>query len=369
MAAQVLAQAVAVDVNPIENILPVELISRIEATIRSSQWKYGWRSNEDMGYAHWNHDFGGVKNDNTSDISGKLTGAIKDAWTYLESNYFPGATLIRCYTNAHTFGVEGYPHTDSSRDRDVTLVIYMNREWKREWGGETIIYDGNNIAYAELPKFNKGLVFPGNKWHTARGLTRICPALRITLMYKVSLPEGMTIDQLTLTNIKQTPIPVDPTRTKLLDFFNSIGADDIPHSSRVLTTHLINTYDLLRAAHRPETTCLAGACHSIFGTNIFKSQCLDKQSDMDMLVEEIGQEAADLVVLFGEINRPSTLNNSMRNGVTTVSKINGDIVDVGRQNFDALCAIEAANLFDQSALSQFDKLSELWKVIYNSPSA
>ena len=124
---------------PVDKVFPDELMERIYNEIDHVPWHYGWPSNKGMGYSHWNYDFAGAGPDNGLDCSTNLSGVIDEAWKFLKQNVVGDQALLRCYTNSHTFGVEGYPHTDSSRPEDKTIVVYIDKRWRREWGGETTV--------------------------------------------------------------------------------------------------------------------------------------------------------------------------------------------------------------------------------------
>ena len=171
-------------ISQLTQVFPEDLLKTVSDYIDTVPWKYGWASNRGIEFTHWNHSFAKGSTENGLDISNNLPEPILRAWNHLKVNYLGDQTLLRCYTNSHTYGVEGYPHTDSKRAVDNTIVVYMNPEWRREWGGETTVYDGDTIVHAELPKYNKGLIFPGAAVHQARSVTRVCPAQRITLMFK-----------------------------------------------------------------------------------------------------------------------------------------------------------------------------------------
>ena len=66
----------------------------------------GWRSNKDLGYSHWNHDLGGGGTHNGLDISKNIRGTIfEEAWSWVQENRLNDHILIRCYANAHTYGL------------------------------------------------------------------------------------------------------------------------------------------------------------------------------------------------------------------------------------------------------------------------
>lgn len=326
-------------ISKIEQVFPQELLKDVSEVIDSVPWRYGWSSNKSVEFTHWNHSFAKGGAINTLDISQQLQGPIKSAWQYIQDNYIGANALLRCYTNSHTFGVEGYPHTDSRRDADKTIVIYMTKHWQRDWGGETTIYDGDKIVHAELPKYNSGIIFHGDQWHSARAVTRICPAQRITLMFKYAA-HG-----------------TDPIRDKIQEFLSLMNTEKVKHSGKTLWTHLLNVYDILKSQGHDQVTCSAGGLHSIFGTNAFKQQTLTL-AQTPVLVNLIGEEATDIVKLFHDIKRPHTLESALKNNTTTVELISGGTKTVSQNQLNILCAIEAANLSDQKSLNKYPNLSQ-----------
>ena len=319
--------------------LPQPLVEAVTNHVTTARWNHGWRSNTNMGYAHWNQDYVGCGTENGLEAAALLPEPLSTAWTHLRTTYFPGARLLRCYANAHTFGVEGYPHTDSRRLNDSTLVIYLNRDWRREWGGETMIYDGKTILHAELPEFNTGLVFPGNRFHTARAVSRICPELRVTLMFKMAH-----------TN--------DPDRDRLQVFLQSTSAKTTRHTRGTLMGHLLRVYDLLKSWGYDNDVCLAGGIHSIFGTNIFTEQTV---TDRVPVTVAVGESATQLAELFGKINRPTTLETALSQGITQLELTAGGRVSVTQEQLNSLCALEAANLWDQNALKSHNNIRKFVK--------
>ena len=163
-------------------------------------WTYGWlASTSQSTFGHWNHDFLKTKRDNQEDaehvlLGNESLGPIKDLWLQLKSDLLKDHSLVRCYANAHTFGIDGHPHTDSSTPGNYTTICYINPVWKPEWAGETVFFNEmGDIAHAVLPKPGRMVLFDGRILHAARGLARICPAMRVTLMFKTTIA-GATQD-------------------------------------------------------------------------------------------------------------------------------------------------------------------------------
>lgn len=158
-------------------------------------WTYGWQSDvEKTPFSHWNHDFLNTPTSNQDNYEHLLAHSqalapIYKVWRKLKAERLQDHSLVRCYANAHTFGVEGYPHVDSRKPGNFTTIVYVNPIWKPEWAGETVfINDLGDIAHAVLPKPGRITIFDGRLTHAARGLSRICPAMRVTLMFKTTAP-------------------------------------------------------------------------------------------------------------------------------------------------------------------------------------
>ena len=324
--------------------LPDDIVQELAELVKNSPWRYGWRSTRSMGFAHWNVDYAAANAHNGLDISDRIHGSLKNAWDYIQTTYFPGARLLRCYANSHTYGVEGYPHTDSDRPNEKTMVIYCNRVWRREWGGETVIYgDNDNIIYAQLPHFNRSLTFDSSLWHCARGVTRICPEQRMTLMFKMSLGD------------------FDDDRDNLQRFLQAQGADDMTHGKMKLTRHLLAVYDLLKRKRQPAWICQAGAAHSVFGTNIFKHKLLITPEQRQELSALIGAQSLAVVDLFSSVDRPRILKQWLCDNTTAI--VNSQGVPATRDQILALIAIECANLEDQDSLQNHPELQQWWDQI------
>jgi hypothetical protein len=139
-----------------DNFLADAELAAIQAFFQTQvQWTFGWQSNKNnanVPYSHWNHDFLQTDRANQTDCTDQL---LSDAaltplaalWTRLQTELLPGHALVRCYANAHTFGIEGYPHVDSRKPGNYTTIFYLNPQRKPEWAGETVfINDLGDIA-------------------------------------------------------------------------------------------------------------------------------------------------------------------------------------------------------------------------------
>lgn len=88
--------------------VPPILVDDILTTIRSRGFTYGWRSHPDNGFSHWNMVFAGAAMNNRVDVEHEIPDVPLLVWRHIQPRYMPETpVLMRCYSNAHTYGVEG----------------------------------------------------------------------------------------------------------------------------------------------------------------------------------------------------------------------------------------------------------------------
>ena len=111
-------------------------------------------------------------------------------WKALQQSVLAGHTLTRCYANAYPFGADGACHLDSDQPHHYTTIYYPHERWHADYGGETVFFtpDQSDIIASVYPRPNRLVVFQGSIPHVARGITRACPLLRVTLMFKTAGP-------------------------------------------------------------------------------------------------------------------------------------------------------------------------------------
>jgi SM-20-related protein len=264
--------------------------------IRERGFRYGWKSNKQVIFSHWNLGFSqmGANSQNRQDIRSELPEAVLKLWESFQPLVLPDhPVLIRAYSNAYTYGNDGYIHKDSDATNEMTAIIYINKGWNANWAGETSIFDEKGeVIRAVLPKWRRLLVFPANSSHVGRAVSRICPQLRTVIVFKAR-PAGEVI--------------TNASRDYLQRALTESGADKHPHSGRRLSDHLLRTYDLLKSWGCEEPICIAGGLHSIYGTNHYTIETLSK--DYRPRVQQAfggGAKAlkalADLESAFGEMS-------------------------------------------------------------------
>jgi SM-20-related protein len=162
-------------------------------------WKFGWKSQgKGDTFMFWHRHFGGYlhisEENNAYDCESELEPfpLIRTLWRQLSGNLLVGHRLIRCYANGATYGSDGTTHTDSTRPGTYTCVYYPHQVWHPDWGGETVFFnrDKTDIIAAVYPRPNRMVVFDGTIPHVARGVSRTCPVLRVTLMFKTDIRDA-----------------------------------------------------------------------------------------------------------------------------------------------------------------------------------
>jgi SM-20-related protein len=188
----------------LDDVMPAKAQNDIYAFLSQSGWNFGWKSKDQSDtYAFFHRHFGGSRlpdhcttgrEDAQYDCAEELSRtapALYDMWLHLQNTALKQHTLRRCYANGHPYGSEGTTHTDSMKPTVFTGVYFPHLEWHPNWGGETILFnqEQTDIISAVYPRPNRLLIFPGTIPHVARGVSRTCPKLRITLMFKFELQE------------------------------------------------------------------------------------------------------------------------------------------------------------------------------------
>lgn len=161
-----------------------------------SGWKFGWKSRGTKdAFAFWHRHFAGYRQteeqSNAYDCKSEILRfpIVHNFWCDLETSLLQGHRLIRCYANGHTYGSDGTVHTDTTLPNVYTCIYYPHQNWNPDWGGETMFFndDKTDVIDCVYPRPNRMVTFDGRIPHVARGVSRLCPVLRVTLMFKTDM--------------------------------------------------------------------------------------------------------------------------------------------------------------------------------------
>jgi SM-20-related protein len=189
-----------------DEVLTARDQARVHAFLHSPGREFGWKSQSKKDiYSFWHKHFAGFRKSDSYNVAGgewpppdcaqelkQRAHLIYEFWLLLQRTLLDGHRLVRCYANGLPFGSEGSIHTDSDSPHSYTCVYYPHGVWHPNWGGETVLFtrDQTDIIASIFPKPNRLLFFRGDTPHAARAVSRSCPELRITLMFKTEkLPQ------------------------------------------------------------------------------------------------------------------------------------------------------------------------------------
>lgn len=324
----------------VDDLVPAELYGALLEASDVLEWKFGWTSLTNPGFRYWHHEVGHGGKDNTNDVSDAVRAHPTRAFgLYLDwlRTHVVGqdAKVLRFYLNAHTYGSEGSPHTDTEREGEITAILYLAETWRPEWCGETVLFDdADDIERAVLPRPNRLFVFPSDRLHAPRPLSKSFGGLRIVLVVKLAPAE-----------IGHDPVldAAGPDEPAHLRFLQGIGSSAVQHSGRTLLAHLIGTYRLLRARRADLDVCMAGLYHSVYGTSHIRCTLPVDRAGVRAL---IGERAERLAWLFSVVLRPRCWTMEGDDWPTTF----GGMLRVSGQDQRDLRMMELANLDEQGVL-------------------
>ena len=179
----------------VDDLLPEDLAVEVSKELHSDQfWKSLWKSSKNVtdGQWHWHREIwqdvpympeiDPEKEEDHPNIK-KLWSAVSEVMLETMGVAF---LPVRAYANAHTYGVNGLPHTD---DGKITVIYYPCHDWDPIWEGGTALYTEDRkdcLRYCTY-KFNRLFMFPAKTVHRAMPVTRDCTRLRTVIVFKCEL--------------------------------------------------------------------------------------------------------------------------------------------------------------------------------------
>ena len=133
----------------------------------------------------------------------------------------------------------------------------------------------------------------------------------------------------------------------VLKMLERFGISTTVHGQTSLISHLRGTHDLLVKWQCSRDTCLAGLCHSIYGTESFSKTpaTLDNREYVRSL---IGENAERLAYLFGAHIKESLWKNLDRQSDFSIDdRFSGLSTKISRDDLAALITITLANWLEQ----------------------
>lgn len=183
-----------------DNVLPEIQRKEVYDFLMDPGWLYGWMSDsKSNGFPFWHKHFAGALKPDTretpydcaAELNDDWCGPLGAFWQLLSKTILQGHTLVRCYANGFCYGNDGTVHVDAISTTSHTVIFFSHGEWNPNWGGETLFFDKGktDVVSCVYPKPNRMILFPGTVPHVARGVSRVCPVMRISLMFKTEFGE------------------------------------------------------------------------------------------------------------------------------------------------------------------------------------
>ena len=152
----------------------------IDDEIKKLAWKYDYPSEPSKPNKHW-HVLCGHNKEECDAASYDWAHSLFDMFVnkFDFKSKYDVVDYERIYCNAHTHGIEPHLHID---DGDFTMIYYPRMDWKKEWGGGTLV-DDTLVSYAG----NKLIVFTASLPHKAMPISRECYQLRTCVVFKCNV--------------------------------------------------------------------------------------------------------------------------------------------------------------------------------------
>lgn len=99
-----------------------------------------------------------------------------------------GYIPYKAYINLNTFSDVNKTHVDSYfKDSGKTILIYPNKKWENDWGGETVFYndEGTDIVFTSIYRPGRVVVFDSTIPHCAKPQSIFADTYRFTIAVKL----------------------------------------------------------------------------------------------------------------------------------------------------------------------------------------
>lgn len=317
-----------------DDIVDESLINEVLELIRRFGFRYGWKSNNQVSFSHWNVALSrtGTNSNNRKDIRAELPAPVLKIWESFQTQLLPNTpVLIRTYSNGYTYGNDGYIHQDSQDPEDMTAILFLNKVWNANWAGETAIFDSNTgeIIRSVLPKWRRLLIFPANMHHVGRGVSRICPHLRNVLVFKARPEE---------------PEQSDNSRIALEKTLLEAGIENVPNGEAKTLDQLLKTYDNLKNWNCSAPVCFAGALYGLYIPNANLKQSFEDVIRPKVL-QLFGTEADRLASLFARIDTKKLVSDG-----AAANKYDGTEITLEANDKQYIMLFGTATMLDKAPL-------------------
>jgi SM-20-related protein len=336
------------DILVLDEFLPTNAYENLERLVSNepmANWSRCGTGTDPVGC--WRRNFVPAVQHNLAEVGyvlGETSGldALRFAWHRLRHAYLSDSVLLHCYLSGYMHGAQGYVHTDPCVDH-YTALVYMNDRWEPDWAGETVFLDERDeIVKSVLPKKNRVVIVPAHFRCADRSVSKKCPVLRKTLIFKTRKRRSDNFEKLSV-------------------FLRKNGALNHKHSTGTLHDHLVRTFSILEMHGFDQKLCFGAGLHAIYGTNRF-GRSIMTENNKSTIIDEFGEDAERLAYLYSILDQPRTLEFPIELNLdaAVVERSDKQTMKLRREIFDDLRTIACANLVDLNLLEKYPILCQTW---------
>jgi len=133
----------------------------------------------------------------------------------------------------------------------------------------------------------------------------------------------------------------------IFDKLKRYNLEGFSHTDFGLIGHLKGTYEILKNWKCSDELCMAGLCHSIYGTESYRKDPIDL-SERDNIRSIIGEESERIAYLFGAHVKDSLWENLDRvENFRIFDRLESKEVSIERRDLQDLITLTLANWLEQ----------------------
>ena len=158
----------------------VDVLTQI---VYQPKWQFGQTSDDTIepNYPMWFQNFYNHKEFKFVEGTPPIIKTVADRFEELFPEDF---MLVRLMASSNTFGIDGDYHTDWPHPGvSFTGVLYTDKEWERNWGGETLLAGEDGLTASEYEP-RKLITFDSSVPHIGKGPQRRCKEMRSILAFQ-----------------------------------------------------------------------------------------------------------------------------------------------------------------------------------------
>jgi hypothetical protein len=172
-------------IHSVENIIMIDDFFDDEEILNLENWAY-LKKNYSITMDRYGKmfSFASFQTDgyeNFDDVTKNILDKLKEQFP------FPIPNFQRCLINCLGLNQFCEMHVDADSPGGLSIIIYLNSEWKLNWAGETYYCNGLDADYAisVIPKPGRIVIAPSDVWHGSRSPSQFMESkFRLTLVFQ-----------------------------------------------------------------------------------------------------------------------------------------------------------------------------------------